>query len=127
MKATLNSQVSNGRMLDKEQIACFTGVVSHNGELLEPVTVRCWMGRSSNASTVYASVWIGHKDFHTSGHGKAGGYGYCKKSSAVYDAFRSAGIEFDMRWAGAGESRVVQAVEAICRELGFETIHVVVS
>lgn len=126
MKATLKTQVSNGRNLDKEQVDSFTAVALFNGDFVEPVTVRCWMGRSSSASKVYATVWVHQNpNFHTSGHGNAGGYGYCKKSASVYEAFRSAGIEFDMRWSGAGEGRIVEAIEAVCRELGYSNVHVV--
>lgn len=125
MQVTLKPQVSNARMLDKELVSAYVAVAMIDGKMVEPVTVRCWMGRSANSSTVYASVWVHHSGYYTSGRGKAGGYGYCKESAAAYEAFRSAGIDFDMCWSAAGESKIVEAIESVCRELGYATVHVV--
>ena len=65
----------------------------------EKVVVDCrvYMGKSRNASTVFASIWINginsQADLYVSGSGKAGGYGYCKASAAVESAIHSAGFE----------------------------------
>ena len=93
-----------------------------DARLRDVVTVRCWMGRSASASTVYASVWV-----HTrcgrwiSGSGKAGGYGYCKTSAAIGVAFRSAG--FDAKWAhqmsGTGMSVVREAMHRVADAAGY--------
>jgi hypothetical protein len=59
------------------------------------VDLRLWMGRSRNASTVYASVWLRSFDgsTHRSGRGTAGGGGYCKASGASDAALASAGVK----------------------------------
>jgi hypothetical protein len=66
------------------------------------VDCRVYMGKSRNASTVYAAIWVsgvktenrpdGWVYGETSGKGQAGGYGYHKSSAAVAGAIRSAGI-----------------------------------
>lgn len=66
------------------------------------IDCRCYMGRSSNSTQVYASIWInsniplceGAEGFttYTSGSGAAGGYGYHKESAAVGNAAASAGF-----------------------------------
>lgn len=66
------------------------------------VVARTYMGRGRSASQVKASIWVelsankkpaGWDYGHTSGSGCAGGYGYCKESTAIADAIDSAGIE----------------------------------
>ena len=47
--------------------------------------------RSDGASSVFCSLWV-HGNAQTSGHGKAGGYGYHKQSAALQAAITSAGI-----------------------------------
>jgi hypothetical protein len=59
---------------------------------VELIDARCWMGRSRQASTVYASIWI-HGGDYRSGRGDAGGYGYHKSSAAMAAAISAAGIE----------------------------------
>lgn len=104
----------NGKNLgsSKEMVDTWNLVVDLDGELISPITVRCYMGRSSSASVVYASVWI-DRTFHTSGHGRAGGYGYCKVSAAIDDAFRSAGVELNESISGVGTGAVESAIVAI--------------
>lgn len=104
----------NGKNLgsSKEVVDTWNLVVDLDGKLISPITVRCYMGRSSSASVVYASVWISGT-FHTSGHGKAGGYGYCKVSAAIDDAFRSAGVELNESISGVGTRAVESAIVAI--------------
>lgn len=63
------------------------------GEIISLVDARCYMGRSSQASVVYACVWIKGGDTYRSGRGNAGGYGYCKRSAAIAQALTAAGIE----------------------------------
>lgn len=105
----------NGKNLgsSKEMVSTWNLVVDLDGELVSPITVRCYKGRSSSASVVYASVWIGDRPFRTSGHGRAGGYGYCKVSAAIDDAFRSAGIELNKSISGIGIGAVESAIVAI--------------
>lgn len=67
-------------------------VTLHKRKLKTVVRAECRMSFSRNASTVYANLWVsGSKE--TSGHGRAGGYGYHKISAAIADAITCAGIE----------------------------------
>ena len=65
MKAKLIKQVSNAKDLadDKEVTDIKTLVAIKNGKIHTPVVARWYMGRSSQASVVYCSVWINAKDF----------------------------------------------------------------
>ncbi len=137
--ATLpTSPQSNGRMLDrdKEQTKMFKVIAYKAGagryssdsasrNFCEPVTVRCWMGRSSSASVVYAAAWINEGANYSSGSGKAGGYGYCKHSAAIAAALRSAGVKLNKDISGVGESAVRDALAAIARALGFRQFVIV--
>lgn len=84
------------------------------------VTVRAYMGRSRNASTVYASVWAKSRDgsIDLAGHGSASGYG--KVNAAVEDAFESAGITMSAHFGGCGDSSIEHAIEALARKLGWK-------
>jgi hypothetical protein len=131
MKAKFSGHHQNGRNLygQKEQTSSYSVVGIYKGEIVSPVTVRVWMGRSSNASTVYASVWLsGVKDssFHSSGHGTAGGYGYCKESTAIGEALHSAGITLhrgnDRSYiGGVGSYAIRESLEAIAKGLGIRS------
>lgn len=124
MKATFeNPNRNNGRNYDKELIYAATVVGCAAGEMKELVTVRCWMGRSRSSSVVYASIWTFQP--WTSGSGKAGGYGYCKKSAAVGDAIQSAGIRLDQDINGRGESSIREALKAIADEMCYSNILIV--
>lgn len=95
MKAVFTKPQSNAYNYsrDKELVGAYSVLGKINGALVEIVTARAYMGRSRNASTVYASVWVSAGDKTTSGKGSAGGYGYHKESAAFNDAIRSAGVE----------------------------------
>ena len=77
------------------------------------IDCRCHMGRSSNSSQVYASVWINSikplcedaEGFttYTSGRGMAGGYGYHKESAAIDAAISSAGFTLFGSASGYGD------------------------
>ena len=58
------------------------------------------------------------------GFGKAGGYGYCKASAAVADAFRDAGIDF-RNLSGTGQIR--EAVEELAYNIAGDNFLTVVS
>lgn len=117
----------NGKMLDgeKEQTRAWAIVARHKGKWVQPITVRCWMGRSRNASTVYASVWASGPGRWYAGHGTAGGYGYCRHSAAVGAAFDSAGIKLARSISGVGESAVEEALCATARALGYRSFTIV--
>ena len=127
MKAKLGNENSNAINYGnkKELIRSWNVIVNSDDGLKNIITVRCYMGRSTNASTVYASIWIYNEKHHTSGTGKAGGYGYHKQSAAIADAIESAEITLNENIAGAGDSVIEQALEAIALALGYESCLVV--
>ena len=84
-----------------------------------PITVRWYMGRSNSASVVYCSIWTSSNTHYATGHGKAGGYGYCKQSAAFGCAVRSAGIRLSSSVDGVGHSAIHEACEAIARAMGI--------
>ena len=124
MKATIGKNVSNAINYkgEKELMKTFNVVTD---TLKEIITVRCYMGRSSSASTVYASIWINASGIYTSGKGKAGGYGYHKESAAIAEAIESAGITLDANISGVGDGAICAALEAIARALGFSNVLIV--
>ena len=124
MKATLGKEVSNAVNYGykKEMIRTYNVITD---TLKEVITARCYMGRSASASTVYASIWINASDVHTSGKGKAGGYGYHKESAAIAEAIESAGIELSKNISGVGEGAIHEALKAIAEALGFSNVLIV--
>jgi hypothetical protein len=64
------------------------------------------------AETAYACLWLSTKDVYAVGRGKAGGWGYCKESQAIENAFLSAGLRFEQAIGGVGESAVMSAIKA---------------
>lgn len=101
------------------------------------VDCRVYMGRSSNSSTVYCSLWVNIKDLKkpktwqyagTSGTGSAGGYGYHKQSAAVQDALTSAGIELytadnTRRYIdGVGDGATREALLAVAYAAGYNSV-----
>ena len=127
MKATFKEMKNNAVNYGgkKEMVCTYDVIVNDNGRLANIITARCYMGRSPSASTVYASIWIYDEKHHTSGTGKAGGYGYHKASAAIADAIESAGIELDEDISGSGDNAIEQALEAIALALGHETCLIV--
>jgi len=145
LKAKLPADnVYNGKNLsaDKELVRSYNVVAIHKGEFRDCITVRCWMGRSRNASVTYATIWAqGPQDRSFMGHGRAGGYGYHRVSAAIQEAITSAGIElfgspyssrgekpnFRKRAciAGVGDSAVRHALEAIARALGYRKFTII--
>ena len=88
-----------------------------------PVTVRVYMGRSSSASTVYATIWARSRDgkLHMSGTGSAGGGGYHKESAAINSAMVDAGIKFKRGFGGAGDGAAMVAIKTLAKRLGWKT------
>ena len=80
----------------------------------ELLDVRFYMSRSSRASNIYCIVWI--KDDKTgewfSGKGKAGGYGYDKRSASLADALENAGV-IVKGLAGVGETAELETLRAL--------------
>jgi hypothetical protein len=129
---------------EKELIDYFKVVAFRNGEFFEPIDCRCWMGRSNQASTVYASIWINDRknDRWYAGRGTAGGGGYHKQSAAIQEALTSAGVTLygsaypprngqtenlnkQAHIDGVGETAVRAALEAIARALGYRKFTIV--
>ena len=90
------------------------------GEPVIEIAELCvWTGVSPTASRFYASLWVHADPYHISGHGTAGGYGYCKASAASCAAFYSAGLVLSRDFAGAGMSEVEKALYALGASLGY--------
>lgn len=70
-------------------------------------------------NTWYAAIWVHGKEIHTSGTGKAGGYGYHKPSAAAEEAILNAGFKLSERIAGAGDSAIESAIKAIAESVGY--------
>lgn len=121
---------------DKEMVDSFNLIVNHKGELRDVIVVRCYMGRSASASVVHASVWIYCADgTYRSGRGSAGGYGYCKTSTAIGEALRAAGVRLfgtpysyrddtvDMKKSfymdGKGTSALDKILASVARAAGY--------
>jgi hypothetical protein len=140
MKAKITKRVSNAINMagKREVVGAYSVVACRKGQPVEAVVARAYMGRSRNASTVYASIWCHPADNSewTSGSGSAGGYGYHKESAAFQEAIDSAGIELygdvyaglnrepeDMKKRayihGVGDSAMREAFFAIARALGY--------
>ena len=124
MKATMGENVSNAVNYkgQKELVKSYNVITD---TLQEIIMARCYMGRSASASTVYASVWIYSGGTHTSGKGKAGGYGYHKESAAIAEAIESAGITLDANISGVGDCAIRDALTAIANALEFERVLIV--
>lgn len=129
MKAKLpKSETSNARELrpKREMTHQNTLVTVHKGDIIAPITVRWYMGRSTSANREYCSIWVRCSDGRSySGHGWAGGYGYDKQSASLAEAIESAGIELttdngrSAYIAGAGDIRIRDALIAIARAAGY--------
>ena len=127
MKATIKELADNGKNYGhkKELIQTFNVVTATSKGLKEIITVRCYMGRSANASVVYASIWVTAPDYHGSGTGKAGGYGYHKPSAAIGDAIASAGIGLSKDISGVGNGAIAEALGAIAEAMGYNKFLIV--
>lgn len=138
IRAVIGEPRSNAKNLarDKEIVSAYSLVCAHKGEIREAITVRVYMGRSRNASTVYASVWIRPADASrdwNSGIGNAGGHGYDKESQAIADAISSAGVDLfgdpycrdgsrnkdRLYFGGTGSSAYEAIFTAIARAAGY--------
>ena len=123
MKAQIGSRVHNAQNLkiDKEMVYTLNAVVVKDRKLVEPITVRWYMGRSASSSVVYCSIWVNGNRIETSGHGKAGGGGYDKKSEAFAQAVKSANIKLSESVGGRGDGAVRDACKAILKAMGYRS------
>lgn len=133
MKAKLPAEyISNGKNYGdtKEMIDTWNVAGMINGKIETPITARCYMGRSSSASVIYASIWVHNVG---AGHGSAGGGGYHKQSAAIGDAIANAGITLwgspyqdregdedrEAHIGGCGSGSIDAALLAIAEALGL--------
>lgn len=114
--------VLNGKWNDGEQIAGVVVIDASDGR--EVARARVWMGRSRNASRVYAGVWTSGAE-GSSGYGWAAGGGYDKKSAAIAAAIRSAGYTLDADIDGRGMARATDALVAIAAAHGHRRVYAV--
>jgi len=126
LKATLGNEVSNAKNLQgtKETVSHKTLVVMHKGEMKTVVSARWYKGRSRYASTMLCSLWVYGDNYYTSGHGQAGGGGYCKSSAALYWAAKDANIELSRSTSGTGE--MDETLIAIAKGMGYRGQFVIV-
>lgn len=135
MKFTFGKLQSNAvNMGDKkETIGSRTLLAYKDGKFYELITARWYMGKSASSMLVNCSIWChsalmekSHAQWtDCSGKGKAGGGGYCKQSAAFEDALNSAGIKCDAGISGRGMSVVEDAMIALGKQQGFDTLHIV--
>ena len=124
MLATLGNEAKNAiNYGDKKAMIRTYNVITEGLENI--ITVRCYMGRSKESSTVYASIWIDTPCYHSSGKGKASGYGYHRNSTAIGEAIESAGITLDQSIDGVGNGAIHEALGAIASALGFSNVLIV--
>ena len=129
MKAEITNPQHNGRNYsgEKEMTDAYTviGIGKSRSDVDELATLRIYMGRSRNASRVYASLWVHGNGVHCAGFGWAGGYGYHKASAATSEAFDNAGITLDESISGCGNSAICDALHALGLALGYDTVRVI--
>ena len=132
--------VSNARQLDKEVIHQYHVIGLFNGVMASCVDCRIYMSRSGDgASPVHCALGVmdgpavhetssGNQvsfNYHTSGKGRANGYGYHKSSAAVADAIESAGIKLNSDISGMGDEAIKDALAAIGMACGASQVVVV--
>ena len=124
------AEKSNAKNLapKKETVGTWSlvAVTPSTNQLAEIITARTYMARSADgAGPVYASVWIRSPGFHTSGHGRANGYGYHKPSAAIQDALDSAGFKLERAIDGCGSEAIKDAFATIAWDLGYSQFIIV--
>lgn len=110
-----------GDLMQKELRDSLTLAVIKDGRVVEPVTLRWYMGRSKGSSVVYCILRFGNGEIYKAAYGQAGGYGYCKFSAAAQEAFSAAGVEVDNNFGGTGMASVRSAVLSLAEHLGYNT------
>ena len=136
MKAIFNQEKHQDNAVDhgikKERIHQII-VVDDAGSKRKVIDCRFYMGRSSQASVVYCSVWlsgsIDGESVWLSGSGQAGGYGYHKASAAMYYAITAAGFDLveddgvtPSHIVGRGDEAMRDAAIALASALGYDDV-----
>ncbi len=122
--ATINFEARNNNAYSytpkNTLVHAWSAVVHHADGMAEPIVARWYRAQSGDGySPLRCSLWIKAPGVSISGRGKAGGGGYNKMSAAFDDACTSAGVLLRDNVHGAGESAVREAMQAICRALGY--------
>lgn len=104
---------SVGKIRDKQMILSYIAIRRQDGKAV--FTVRFYQGRGEY---VYCLVWVHSENRYFRGVGRAGGYGYEKKSAAFEDAMYDMGATFSRSISGAGESYIKEAIQSACHDLG---------
>lgn len=132
MKIISIAPKDNGKQFDKKETITSRELIGFaDGKFFNLATARWYMDKSSNASTIYCSIWINSNALHNhthwtscAGHGSAGGGGYCKKSAAFADALQSAGVETDTAIDGLGMSVVDEFLTELATQAGFHSNYI---
>ena len=127
LTAKIEKPAQNGKNFDKKElIRTLTAVVNTKDGLKTPFHAKFYMGRSTNASVVYCSLWAFGNNIKCSGHGKAGGYGFHKPSAAMQAALDSAGIKLSLPINGVGSTAMENAAKAIIKAMGYHGQSIIV-
>lgn len=95
-----------------------------DNEFNEIIDCRVYFTRSFNTCT--CCLWVHSKGIYLSGSGRAGGYGYDKRSAAIADAVYNAGIILDKHFDGAGDSAAENALMSIAKKVsGKRSVHLI--
>lgn len=111
----------NSYRREKHFLGAYNVIVENQkGELQDLINCRVY---DSQAKTSVC-VWVtdNSKNLYIGTVGASSGYGYHRSSSALDEALRLANIKLDQDIEGRGEEAMVQALEAIAKELGYNKI-----
>jgi hypothetical protein len=98
----------------------YAAIVYEDGKYRTPITLRLYLTNS----VAYAVLWVDVGDVYTGGSGRAGGYGYHRPSQAVEYAVKDAGFTLSEDIGGRGDEAIIEALKAICTDIGFENVHI---
>tara|TARA_R110000782_G_scaffold161519_1_gene253483 strand:- start:8 stop:403 length:396 start_codon:yes stop_codon:yes gene_type:complete len=105
------SNVGNKR--DKIQHGFYKEIAVLHGNGSSPCRFRFY----NTGQTIHCCAWISGTKVYSSGYGKAGGYGYCRESAAMYHAIKDGGITMSEHWAGVGDSKMREAAIDIAKKV----------
>lgn len=90
-----------------------------NGDFVEALDIRFYFTNS----TCYCCLWINSGEIDLRGTGRAGGYGYDKKSSSFEEAINNAGIFNFPRFGGSGNN--IFAIKTLCKIFNIKKYQIV--
>ena len=109
VNACLSSSDNIGKLRDKVQNNFYREMAVIHPEHGCVARFRFYCGTSK----VYCLALLGSGEQHGSGYGSAGGYGYCKASSAMASALKLAGVDMSENISGKGEMAMRDAAFAV--------------